>query len=346
MNAIPSPTTHDCANCTSSTLPTDCNYPCPNRELKFLLGAASGTTESVFSAKRRWLKNAWKDKEPVWKQQPKNWNAFARTFFPTQVLHVFQKMYHGMRSHSATIISPTCGNLPNHWRCFRDQDSLFQTTTNLTCVICGPHEPTWNNHHVQQRATTRDVGDTPNTSWKTFSLRSLPAPRTSLTPTPTVTSHLGALGLRWMSLKTGGKIHHNNIFDWFSLPFRLLPLLHLSRHTESWVSLKTSRCNHHLPPTPNDSERSSLQVRNDHYNARFSKRWRKLLNSGPLSHLPAFIRTTSSSTSKEIVFPPPIFLDDFSFPTSNIFVLRKTCVNTTHWQRFSWIINCCSYPTY
>ena len=82
VNAIPSPTTHDCANCTSSTLPTDCNYPCPNREFKFLLGAASGTTESVFSKKRRWLKNAWRDKQPVWKQQPKNWNAFARTFFP------------------------------------------------------------------------------------------------------------------------------------------------------------------------------------------------------------------------------------------------------------------------
>ena len=58
VSAIPSPTTHDCANSTSSTLPTDCNYPCPNREFKFLLGAASGTTESVFSAKRRWLKNA------------------------------------------------------------------------------------------------------------------------------------------------------------------------------------------------------------------------------------------------------------------------------------------------
>ena len=47
VSAIPSPTTYDCAHCSSATFPTDCNYPCPNRELTFLLCVTSGLNGSL-----------------------------------------------------------------------------------------------------------------------------------------------------------------------------------------------------------------------------------------------------------------------------------------------------------
>ena len=255
-------------------------------------------------------------------------------------------MYHWMRSHSATIIPTTYGNVPNHWRASATKIPYSRQTWRVPFLAhMNLHEATTKFNNAPVYATFATPHDKPYHSNRSLQ-RGLHQLFHQLLP---ITSAHLALNERTKLATKDFNATTNLIYNFFiSTLTTLIPLYLLflkSHHTahvtiKSWISLKTSRCNHLLPPTPDDGERSPLHIRNDNHYVRFSNRWRKLLINGLLhfhaNHVLFNLKTKCLSITNfsrwSFVFPPQIW-----------FELRTSCVNTTHWQFFVWMMNFCFF---